>query len=136
ACAAMQTFFMLSMNALELAFARDHLLWPAMLVPANLLFLSLAWTAAELQRPAGTRAARHPLFRLRRHPVPARARLEHCLVLCYARPARALAPLLPPGLTLDTYGGHGFVAVAMVETRDLRPAVLTRLLRRGLVLHS
>lgn len=126
ACAAVQTLFLLSMNALELTFAREHLLWPAMLVPANLLFLSLAWTAAELRMP-GVRETRHPLFRLRRHPIPVRARFDHCLVLCYALPARALAPLLPPGLTLDTYGGYGFVAVAMVQTRDLRPAFLPRL---------
>src|ERR1044071_2933688 len=83
ACAARQTLALLSMNALELTFARDHLLWPAMLVPVNIVFLSLAWTAAELQVPAGLREARHPLYRLRRHPIPIRARLEHCLALCY-----------------------------------------------------
>lgn len=126
ACAGAQTLFLLSMNALELAFAREHLLWPAMLVPVNLLFLSLAWTAAELRAPAAAREKRHLLFRLQRHPLPVRAHFDHCLVLCYAFPAELLAPLLPPGLTLDTYDGYGFVAVAMVQTRGLRPAFLPR----------
>jgi|GEM_PF-71213 len=129
-CAVAQTIFLLSMNTLELAFAREHLLWPAMLVPVNLLFLSLAWTAAELRMPAAVRERGrergHPLFCLRRHPLPVRARFDHCLVLCYALPAEALAPLLPPGLTLDTYDGYGFIAVAMVQTRGLRPAFLPR----------
>lgn len=31
---------------------------------------------------------------------------------------------MAPGLELDTYGGFGFLAIAMVETRDLRPALL------------
>jgi SAM-dependent methyltransferase len=126
ACAVAQTVFLLPMNALELAFAREHLLWPAMLVPVNLLFLSLAWTAAELRAPAAARENRHLLFRLQRHPLPVRAHFDHCLVLCYAFPAELLAPLLPPGLTLDTYDGYGFVAVAMVQTRGLRPAFLPR----------
>src|SRR5262249_27803122 len=34
--------------------------------------------------------------------------------------------LLPPGLLLDTFDSFGFVAVAMVQTRDLRPAFLPR----------
>src|SRR5690349_4062828 len=38
-CAATQTIILLSMNALELTFARSHLLSPPMLVPVNLLFL-------------------------------------------------------------------------------------------------
>lgn len=65
------------------------------------------------------------LHALRRHPIPVVAHFEHCLVLTYALPADALRPLLPPGLELDTYGpegGLGFVAVALVQTRGLRPA--------------
>jgi hypothetical protein len=45
-------------------------------------------------------------------------------VLTYALPQEALRPLLPPGLTLDTYGPYGFVAAALVDTRALRPAGL------------
>jgi uncharacterized protein DUF2071 len=46
------------------------------------------------------------------------------LVLAYAIPEHVLKPLLPPGLTLDVYDGFGFLAIAMVEARDLRPAFL------------
>ena len=66
--------------------------------------------------------------RLRRHPVPIDARLENCLTLTYALPPRVLEPLLPPGLELETFGGYGFVAVALVADRSLRPAGLPRVL--------
>ncbi len=45
-CAAVQTIALLAMNVTELTFAREHLLWPAMLVPINLVFLTLAWIVA------------------------------------------------------------------------------------------
>jgi hypothetical protein len=61
---------------------------------------------------------------LKRHPLPIRAFFEHCLVLTYAYPQELLQPLLPPGLTLDTHGELGFLAVALVQTRRLRPAFL------------
>ncbi len=61
------------------------------------------------------------LHRLKRHPLPVRAFFRHCLVLTYAFPERVLAPLLPPGLTLDSYRGLGFLAIAMVQTEKLRP---------------
>jgi len=62
------------------------------------------------------------LHLLKRHPLPIEARFRHCLVLTYAFPATLLAPLLPPGLSLDTYGELGFVAIALVQTEGLRPA--------------
>ena len=61
------------------------------------------------------------LHLLRRHPLPVRAFFRHCLVLTYAFPERVLVPLLPPGLTLDSYQGLGFLAIAMVQTEGLRP---------------
>ena len=60
---------------------------------------------------------------LRRHPFAVRAFFRHSLVLTYAFPASLLEPLLPPGLVLDTFGGCGFLAIAMVQTERLRPAV-------------
>ena len=45
-CAFVQTVVLLSMNIVELRFARRLLLWPAGLIPVNLLFLSLAWIVA------------------------------------------------------------------------------------------
>ncbi len=115
-CAATQTVALLSMNVVELTFARHLLLWPAGLIPVNLLFLTAAWTAAQLRRgKAG------PRTRLRRHPIPINARLRRCVALTYSAPAEILRPLLPPGLELDTFHGHGFMAVALVQTAALRP---------------
>ena len=62
--------------------------------------------------------------RLRRHPVPIEAHFHRCLTLTYAIPERVLRPLLTPGLELETAGGCGFVAVALVQTEALRPAGL------------
>jgi len=64
------------------------------------------------------------LYRLRRHPFPVVAHFDHVLVLTYAFPRSILEPMLPPGLTLDARGELGFMAVAMVQTRRLRPAFL------------
>lgn len=59
---------------------------------------------------------------LKRHPVPVAAHFQHSLVLTYALPKELLEPLLPPALVLDTFKEFGFVAIAMVQTRALRPA--------------
>jgi uncharacterized membrane protein YtjA (UPF0391 family) len=117
-CAATQTAVLLSMNVVELTFAQHLLLWPVGLLPLNAIFLMLAWVAAGSRWPFTLRA------RLQRHPVPIAAHLEDCLALTYALPPDALRRLLPPGLVLDTFGGYGFVAVALVQTRRLRPAGL------------
>jgi hypothetical protein len=61
---------------------------------------------------------------LQRHTLPIRAHLDSSLVLAYALPAPVLQPFLPPGLTLDTYGEFAFLAIALVQTRRLRPAFL------------
>ena len=59
-----------------------------------------------------------------RHPFPVRAFFQHTLVLTYAVPQTSLVGLLPPGLIPDTHRGFGLVAIAMVQTRALRPACL------------
>ena len=60
---------------------------------------------------------------LQRHPIPMTCHFDHCLVLTWALPEPLLAPLVPPGLDLDTYDGRwGFVVIAVVQTRQLRPA--------------
>ena len=69
---------------------------------------------------------RRAAVRLKRHPLPVVAHFRHSLVLTYAFPSEVLASLLPPGLLLDTHGGFGFVAIAMVQTHALRPAFLPR----------
>jgi Uncharacterized conserved protein (COG2071) len=62
--------------------------------------------------------------RLQRHPFPVSAWFSHSLVLTYAIEPGILTPLLPPGLVLDTYRGFGFLAIALVQTRQLRPSFL------------
>lgn len=55
-----------------------------------------------------------------------KAHFERVLVLTYAFPETILHPLLPPGLVLDTYNDLGFLAIAMVQTRDMRPRFAPR----------
>ncbi len=71
---------------------------------------------------------------LRRHPLLVTAFFRHTLVLTYALPAERLQPLLPPGLSVDTYGRLGFIAIAMVQTEALRPAGLPARLGRNFFL--
>jgi len=65
---------------------------------------------------------------LRRHLLPIQAYFDFSLVLTYAFPQDILQPLLPPGLCLNTYDGFGFLALAMVQTRELRPTFLPKAL--------
>lgn len=74
------------------------------------------------------------LERLRRHPFPVEARFDVSLVLTYALPPEHLEPLLPPGLELDTFDDLGFLAIALVQTRSLRPAGFPAFLGRDFFL--
>jgi len=89
----------------------------------------------DIETMMGSRPAENPPWtevrrvlsrRLQRHPIPVVAHFRHSLVLTYAFPKALLEPLLPPGLMLDTHGDFGFVAIAMVQTEDLRPALAPR----------
>ena len=62
--------------------------------------------------------------RFKRHPFSVSAHFDSCLVLAYALPRAKLQSLLAPGLELDVYENYGFVAVALVQTRELRPSFL------------
>ena len=64
------------------------------------------------------------LHYLKRQFFDVSAHFDYSLVLAYAFPKEILAPLLPPGLEVDTYGDYGFVAAAIVKVRDLKPTVL------------
>jgi hypothetical protein len=74
------------------------------------------------------------LAALRRHPVPIEAFFRHVLVVSFAYPEELLRPLLPPGLAVDSYQGHGFLAIALVQTEKLRPAGLPAWLGRDFFL--
>jgi Uncharacterized conserved protein (COG2071) len=71
---------------------------------------------------------------LKRHPIPISAFFRHALVLTYAFPPKVLEPLLVPGLVLDTWHDHAFLAVALVQTEDLRPSFLPRAMGRNFFL--
>lgn len=59
---------------------------------------------------------------LRRHPFPVVAWFERVVAVSFAFPEEILHPLVPRGLEIDAYEGFGFVTVALVWTKDLRPA--------------
>lgn len=59
---------------------------------------------------------------LRRHPFAVEAYFDATLAVTLAAPAEALEPRLYPGLQLDRYETWGFVAIALVRTRRMRPA--------------
>jgi hypothetical protein len=71
---------------------------------------------------------------LKRHPIPISAYFRHSLVLTYAFPPETLQPLLPQGLVLDTFRGYAFLAVALVQTEDLRPSFLPAAMGRNFFL--
>jgi len=59
---------------------------------------------------------------LKCHPFPVVAYFEQVVAVSFAFPEAILQPLVPKGLEMDIYEGFGFITVAMVWTRDLRPA--------------
>ncbi len=64
---------------------------------------------------------------LKDHPFAVSAELERTVVLSYAVPSEELRPLVPTFLELDMFQERfGFVAVALVRTKDLRPAGFPR----------
>jgi hypothetical protein len=74
------------------------------------------------------------LHLVQRHPFAVEAFFERSLVLTYAAPSALLAPLVGPGLELDTYDGWGFLAIAMVQTRGLRPRAFPKWMGRDFFL--
>ena len=59
---------------------------------------------------------------LKNHPFAVTAFFESTMVLTFALPKKQLAPLLPECLSLDEYANQwGFMAIALVQTKNLRP---------------
>ena len=59
---------------------------------------------------------------LKNHPFAVEAHFDSSIVLTFAVAKKELQALLPPCLELDIYNDNfGFIAVAMVQTRNLRP---------------
>ncbi len=62
------------------------------------------------------------MFSLKNHPFAVETSFESSLVLTYAVPKDELKNLIPECLELDTFNDQwGFVAVALVDTKNLRP---------------
>ncbi|MGY8642803.1 MAG: DUF2071 domain-containing protein [Verrucomicrobiales bacterium] len=68
------------------------------------------------------------------HPLPVEATFDYSLVLTYALPEIQLQGLIPAELKLDTHEGNAFVAVAMVQTKRLRPKGFPKFLGRDFFL--
>ncbi|WCL48866.1 DUF2071 domain-containing protein [Leptospira sp. GIMC2001] len=64
---------------------------------------------------------------LKNHPFPIAADFDHSIVLTFAIPLEELEPFVPKPLTIDSYQNkYGFLAIAMVKTRNLRYKGLPR----------
>jgi hypothetical protein len=64
------------------------------------------------------------LTRLKRHPFPVVAHFERVVAVSFAFPEGLLRPLVPEPLEIDAFEGFGFVTVALVWTRGLRPVFM------------
>jgi uncharacterized protein YqjF (DUF2071 family) len=66
---------------------------------------------------------------LKNHPFAVEAFFESSLVFTFAIPKEQIKQLIPECLELDTFNDKwGFIAVAMVQTKELRPKGLPKLL--------
>lgn len=66
---------------------------------------------------------------LKNHPFAVEAFFESSLVLTFAIPKDQIQHLIPECLELDTFNNHwAFIAVAMVQTRALRPKGFPKLM--------
>lgn len=75
------------------------------------------------------------MFRLNAHPFAVDAFFERSCTLTFALPAAEVAARLPPGLEPDTFAGRwGFLAVAIVQTKRLRPSGFPAFLGRDFLL--
>lgn len=87
------------------------------------------------------------LYRLKRHPFEIDAYFDYSLALSFAYPVNVLKPLLPNGLSLDTFTStqtqnidnthpstYGFLTIAMVKVRQLRPKPLAKFLGQSFFL--
>ena len=65
---------------------------------------------------------------LRSHPFAVEAFFDSSLVVTFAVPVDEVKALIPDCLAADELRGNAFIAVAMVQTRGLRPAGLPEFL--------
>ena len=104
--AAAQIVLVVVMNAIEFVLAPDLLLFGRLNAVVALIYVCIVyWDTFFTDHPFGVEAF-----------------FEESIVVCLAAPAAELARLIPPCLALDIYDDQwGFVAVAMVQSKGLRP---------------
>lgn len=68
------------------------------------------------------------------HPFPVSAYFDRVVAISFAFPEESLKKFLSPGLRLDTYNGLGFITVAMVWTKQMRPTIFPKMLGRSFFL--
>lgn len=71
---------------------------------------------------------------LKRHPFSVVARFDRVVAISFAFPEEILRPMVSRGLIIDCYKGYGFVTVALVWTRKLRPGGFPEFLGRDFFL--
>ena len=71
---------------------------------------------------------------LKGHPFPVVAYFERVVAVSFGFPESILRPLVDEGLELDVFEGIGFVTVALVWTKALRPAGFPEILGRDFFL--
>jgi Uncharacterized conserved protein (COG2071) len=71
---------------------------------------------------------------LKCHPFPICAHFDRVVAISFALPADLLSALIPAGLRIDEYEGFGFLTVAMVWTRKMRPLGFPAILGRDFFL--
>jgi uncharacterized protein YqjF (DUF2071 family) len=72
---------------------------------------------------------------LQNHPFAVASHFDTSLVLTYAAPKQQLEKLIPPCLSLDTFEDQwAFLAVAMVNTKALRPKGFPKMLGNDFIL--
>jgi hypothetical protein len=108
------------MNTLEFFLAPDLLLWGKGNALFAFMFMLLIYYNAFYHRKNLKQQALLPF--LKNHPFAVEAFFESSLVLTFAVPKEKIQHFIPEFLQLDTFQNRwAFIAVAMVQTRNLRP---------------
>lgn len=118
--ASVQIVAIATMNLLEFFLAPDLLLWGKFNAVFALLFIvTIFYNEFYLNRDQSQLT---PFAFLKDHPFAVEAFFESSLVITFAIPKNELQKFIPPCLELDTFNDKwAFLAVAMVQTKQLRP---------------
>jgi uncharacterized membrane protein YphA (DoxX/SURF4 family) len=115
-----QIVIVLVMNVIEFTLVPDLLLWGKMNILFAALFALLVYYNEFHLNP-------YPRSFLQNHPFAVEAFFDSSLVFTFAVPKEQLQGIIPQCLQLDTFKDqYAFIAVAMVQTKGLRPKGLPK----------